>query len=453
MKKFFFVFFMMTHLSVWAQSDSLIFRQLANQIMLHGNCYDDLRYLCKKIGNRISGSESCLKAINWGAETLTQAGADKVWLQPAEVPYWVRGAESLKVRLPNEKEWRSIRMLSIGNSEGTNGQILEAPIVMVEDYAALKRLTNDEIRGKIIFFNHRFPQEIINSFEAYGKAGSYRWTAPNIASSRGALAVIIRSLSTGDDDEPHTGSMRYADSVRKIPAVAIGNHSADRLEEACNKGVVKAQLQSHCTMRGTKMSFNVIGELKGSDYPNQLVVVGGHLDSWDVGEGAQDDGAGIVQSIEVLRTFKALKIRPKRTLRVVLFTNEENGLRGGIAYADSSKAHNEHPIFALESDAGGFSPRGFSMSMPLAKRKYLQSYRQLFLPYGVYDFEQHGSGADISPLEKMGVPCAELMPDPQRYFDYHHTANDVFEIVNHRELKLGAVVMSQLVYLITQYGL
>ncbi|HRO43919.1 MAG TPA: M20/M25/M40 family metallo-hydrolase [Flavipsychrobacter sp.] len=432
--------------------DSAVFRRISNHIMQHGKCYEDLRVLCKSVGHRLSGSPQAQKAVAWGERTLREAGADKVWLQMVDVPHWVRGKESLKIKWAG-KEWTTIPMLSLGNTVGTDNKVLEKEIVMVNSFDDFKRLSSKEVAGKIVFFNHRFPQELINTFEGYGEAGPYRWHGPNMASAKGAAAVIIRSISTGMDDAPHTGSLRYADSVKSIPAVAIGNFSADMLEEQCRKGTVRAQLQSNCKMLGTKTSFNVIGELKGSEYPDQFVIAGGHLDSWDVGEGAHDDGAGCVQSIEILRTFKRLNLRPKRTLRIVLFMNEENGLKGGLAYADSAKAKNEKHIFALESDAGGFSPRGIGLEMSWAHKQYLKGYRHLFLPYGVYDFEQEHGGADISPLKRQGVPVAGLIPDPQRYFDYHHTPQDVFEAVNHRELKLGAVAMTQLIYLIAQYGL
>jgi carboxypeptidase Q len=432
--------------------DSLVFRKISDEIMLRGKCYDDLRILCKTVGHRLSGSPQAAKAVEWGEQTLREAGADKVWLQMVTVPHWVRGKESLKLKFGNSN-WQNIPMLSLGNTVGTDGKVLESQIIMVEDFAAFNKLSRAEVKGKIVYFNHRFPQELVNTFEGYGQAGVYRWSAPNMAAAKEAAAVIIRSVSTGMDDAPHTGSLRYADSIKPIPAIAIGNLSADLLEQQCKKGEVRAQLQSHCKMIGTKTSFNVIGELTGSEYPGEIVLAGGHLDSWDVGEGAHDDGAGCVQSIEILRTFKKLQMRPKRTLRVVLFMNEENGLKGGFAYADSAKAKKEHHIFALESDAGGFSPRGIGLKMSQAQRRYLQSYRHLFLPYGVYDFEKEHGGADIYPLEKAGVPVGELMPDPQRYFDYHHTAQDVFEAVNHRELKLGAVAMTQLIWLVTQYGL
>lgn len=431
--------------------DSVVFRQMSDQIMLHGKCYDDLRVLCKTIGHRLSGSAQAEKAVEWGERCLREAGADKVWLQPVNVPVWVRGRESLELSFG--KSWKKVSMLSLGNTVGTDGKLLEAPVIMVNNFVEFRKLPVEEVKGRIVFFNYRFPQQLVNTFDGYDEAGAYRWNGPNMASAKGAVAVIIRSVSTGVDDVPHTGSLRYADTIKPIPAVAIGNISADSLEAQCKRGEVRARLQSECRMAGTKTSFNVIGELTGSEHPEQIVVVGGHLDSWDVGEGAHDDGAGCVQSIEVLRTFKALKIRPKRTLRVVLFMNEENGLKGGFAYADSARAKKEKHIFALESDAGGFSPRGFGLDMSDARRGYLKSYKHLFLPYGLYDFEQQHGGADISPLKRAGVPVAGLLPDAQRYFDYHHTAADVFEAVNHRELKLGAVGMTQLVWLVTQYGL
>ncbi len=236
-----------------------------------------------------------------------------------------------------------------------------------------------------------------------------------------------------------------------MPAVAIGNFSADKLAAACAQNKIKAQLISNCGMKGTKRSYNVIGELKGSERPYRFIVVGGHLDSWDVGEGAHDDGAGCVQSIEVLRSFKALGIKPKHTLRVVLFMNEENGVKGGLAYADSAAANKEEHIFAMESDAGGFVPRGIGLEMGDALKQKIRSWSPLFMPYGVYDFSQEEGGVDIGPLKKLNVPLAGLLPDPQRYFDLHHSKNDVFETVSHRELKLGAWTMAALIYLTDQH--
>lgn len=438
-------------LHLYAQ-DSVALRRMSDEIMLRGKCYDDLRVLCKTVGHRLSGSPQAVKAVEWGQKALEQAGADRVWLQPVDVPLWIRGEESLKIKSAKGK-YTEVPMLSLGNTDGTGGKVLEARIIMVGSFKEFKELSPADVKGKIVFFNYRFRQDLINTFNGYEDAGPYRWTGPNHASSKGAVGVIIRSVSTGLDDVPHTGSMRYADSVKPIPAVAIGNTTADMLEKQCAAGVVTAQLLSHCRMAGTVRSYNVIGEIRGTDHPEQIILAGGHLDSWDVGEGAHDDGAGCVQSIEMIRTFKSLGLRPKRTIRAVLFMNEENGLKGGLAYGDSAKARNEKHILAIESDAGGFSPRSFGLGMGAQEKETIQSYRKLFLPYGIYDFEHDGGGADISALKKQGVPVAGLMPDPQRYFDLHHTKSDVFEAVNHRELKLGAFAITALVYLTDKYGL
>lgn len=434
-------------------NDSLMLRKISDEIMLHGQAYNNLRVLCKSIGNRLSGSPQAAKAVLWGEKTLKEAGADKVWLQSVTVPKWVRDKEQLKVKYGGSNSFHQIPMLSLGNSIGTDGKLLEAPVLMVRSFDEYKSLTKADLKGKVLFFNFRFPQEEINTFEGYGIAGPYRWMGPNMAAAKEAAGVIIRSISTGLDDVPHTGSMRYADTVKPIPALAIGNFSADSMEQACMKGTVTIQLVSNCKMEGTAPSHNVIAEIKGSEFPDEIVLVSGHLDSWDVGEGAHDDGCGIVQSIEVIRTFKALGIKPKRTIRAVLFMNEENGVKGGAAYADSAKARGEKHIVAMESDAGGFSPRGFGTEMSAEQKEYIKTYAPLFLPYNIYDFEKEEGGVDIGPLHRAGTPAIGLLPDPQRYFDLHHTANDVFEAVNHRELKLGAVAMAQMVYLISEHGM
>ncbi|WP_118972398.1 M20/M25/M40 family metallo-hydrolase [Taibaiella koreensis] len=429
--------------------DSATLRRLSDDILWNGVCYDNLRVLTKTIGHRLSGSPAADKAVAWGKKAMEAAGADRVWLQPVDVPLWIRGKETLKVQLDGHLQ--PIPMLSLGNTEGTGGKTLEREIVCVPDLAAFEKLEEDQVRDKIIFFNYKFRQDIVNTFEGYGDAVKYRWVALNKAAGKHAAAVIIRSVSTGADDVPHTGASRYDDGVAHIPAVAIGNFSADKLAAACAKGQPKAQLVSNCSMKGTKRSYNVIGELKGATLPNEIIVVGGHLDSWDVGEGAHDDGAGCVQSIEVLRALKASGKRPRRTIRAVLFMNEENGAKGGVAYADSARTAGEKHILAMESDAGGFSPRGIGLEMPEPLKQKIRSWAPLLLPYGVYDFTQEEGGIDIGPLRKQGVPLAGLLPDSQRYFDLHHSRNDVFEAISHRELKLGACTMMAIVWLADQY--
>lgn len=451
--------------SLFAQGDSAQLRRIADEVLLRGRCYEDLRTLCKKVGHRLSGSPAAAKAVQWGEDAMRAAGADRVWLQPVDVPHWVRGEEYLMLDFGAGQ--RQVPMLSLGNSLGTGGKPVTAPVVMVRSFEEFDALPAAAVKGKAIFFNYRFRQDLVNTFEGYGDAGPYRWRAPNRAAARGAAMVIIRSVSTGVDDEPHTGSMRYADTVKPIPAVSIGNLTADKLELTLVTRAVYAQLSSNCRMVDTVRSYNVIGEIRGSEKPEEIVLVGGHLDSWDVGEGAHDDGAGCVQSIEVLRTMKALGIRPKRTVRAVLFMNEENGVRGGHAYADSAIVKGEKHIFALESDAGGFSPRGFSVDAgedekgkgadPMRGRRaetVLRLAEQLRFLY-LHDFEAGHGGTDIDPLKRSnpGVLLSGLSPDPQRYFDLHHTAADVFEKVNHRELKLGAAAMTGLVWLVAEHGL
>jgi hypothetical protein len=436
-----------------ASGDSVKIRQIRDEIMLRGTCYDNLRILTKTVGHRLSGSPQSYQAIEWGKKALKEAGADSVWLQPVWVPHWVRGEESLKIRTGTNKSFEPIKMLSLGNAVGTDGKTIQAPVIMVQTIDEFEALKPEAVAGKIVFFNYRFRQDLLSTFQGYGDAVKYRRMPPSLVARKGGLAVIIRSVSTGLDDAPHTGMTWYPDSVKKIPAVAIGNTTADALERRFHTGSVTAQLTTNCKMIDSVLSYNVIGELRGATIPNEYLVCGGHLDSWDVGEGAHDDGAGCVQAIEVIRTFKALSTRPKRSVRAVLFMNEENGARGGRAYADSAVAKKEKHIFAMESDAGGFSPRGVGLDMDMInKTRVRQEYGPLLAAMNVYDFSLEEGGVDIDPLKKLGVPLAGLVPDQQRYFDYHHAERDVFEAVNHRELKLGAATMAAMIWLVSEYG-
>ena len=452
MKRLLLVFLLFIPVAGFAESDSVVLQKIREEILLHGTCYANLRVLTKTIGHRLSGSPAAAKAVQWGLSCMRASGADTAWLQPVWVPHWVRGKESLEIKVPGSKSFTPIRMLSLGNSRG-NGKPVEATVLMVQNFDAFNKLSSQEVAGKIVFFNYRFRQDLVSPFAAYGDAIKYRAFAPTVVAQKGGAGVIIRSLSSGEDDEPHTGMTRIVDSIRKIPSVAVGNMGADALEAACKKGTVIARVLTSGRMMDSVLSYNVIGELRGSEFPNEYVIVGGHLDSWDVGEGAVDDGAGCVQSIEVLRAIKALGIPPKRSIRAVLFMNEENGVRGGHAYADSAKARNEKHILAMESDAGGFTPRGIGLEMPEEKKAIIRKWAPLFEPLQAADFTRDEGGTDIDPLAKMGTPLAGLNPDPQRYFEYHHTSQDKLEAVNHRELKMGAAVMASLIYLVSEHGL
>lgn len=429
--------------------DSIQFKNISDEILVNGTAYESLRDLTQSIGHRLSGSNAYEKATDWAVRKLKEAGADKVWKEAVMVPVWERGKESLSIKESNGK-WKNLNMLSLGNSEGTKGKDLEGEIIFVRNKEDFDQLSDEKVKGKIIFFNYAFNQKHISTGQAYGEAGKYRRSAASWAGKRGAKAVIIRSLSSALDNVPHTGMMRYdEDDTAKIPAVAIGPKSADELEKTLKKEKVFAKLNSNATMKGEKLSHTVIGEITGKK-DQSVIVVGGHLDSWDVGEGAQDDGAGILQSFEVLRTFKKLGLENNHTIRVVCFANEENGVRGGNKYAENIKKNKEKHLFAIECDGGGFTPRGFGLVMNPEKREQVQSWRNLFLPYGVHNFEVQYAGTDIEPMEPLGVPLAELMTDSQRYFDIHHSAEDTFDKVNRRELLLGAAVMGQLIYMIDQ---
>lgn len=429
-----------------SKEDSIQFSKISTEILNNGKGYTELRDLSKNIGHRLSGSAAYDKAVKWAEQKLRDAGADKVWLQEVMVPVWTRGKESLQIKTADGK-WKNLKMLSLGNSEGTGGKDVSGEIIIVKSMEEYDKLSADQVKDKIVFFNYPFSQSFVETFRGYGDAAKYRVTAASLTAKKGGKFAIVRSLSSAFDDVPHTGAMRYEDKVLKIPAIAIGSTTADELEALLKTQKITAKLNSNCGMKGEKLSHSVIGEITGKK-DQSVIVVGGHLDSWDVGEGAHDDGAGIVQSIEVLRTFKKLGLKNNHTIRVVCFANEENGVKGGIQYGKTVKEKNEKHIFALESDAGGFAPRGIALEMDDQKRNQIKSWAGLFLPYGVYNFEGRYSGTDIYPLHDMGVPTAELVPDSQRYFDIHHTEEDTFEKVNRRELLLGATAMTQMVYMI-----
>lgn len=448
-KLFIFPLFLGGFLFAQHKADSIQFKRISDHILTKGQSYEDLRFLTKKIGHRLSGSEAYEKSVQWAAEKLREAGADNVWLQEVSIPVWVRGKETLMMKAA--KGWKPLNFLSLGNSEGTKGKDLVGDIIAVKNKAEFDLLTAAQVKGKIVLFNYPFNQTFIRTGEAYGDAGIYRRQAASWAGSKGAKAVIIRSLSSAFDDVPHTGGIRYdKDDTARIPAVAVGPNTADEMEKLARNGKLTVKLNSNATMKADRLSHQVIGEITGKK-DNKVIVVAGHLDSWDVGEGASDDGTGIVQSIEVLRTFKKLGIQNNHTIRVVCYANEENGVRGGNTYADKVKADNEPHLFAIESDAGGFTPRGVAFEMSDEKRNLVKSWSALFLPYGIYDFNESYSGTDVAPLNRIGVATAALIPDSQRYFDIHHTPEDTFEKVNRREMLLGASTMAQLIYMIDKY--
>lgn len=438
-----------------AQSDSAMIKKIFNEALSNGKSYSNLDHLANKIGGRLSGSPEAQKAVEWAFKAMKEAGADTVYMQECMVPHWVRGEKEIgRVITSNSKGIKEVAICALGGSIATTPEGITAKIIECDGVDGLEKLGKEKIQGRIVFFNQPMDPTFIETFDAYGKAVEQRWAGASEAIKYGAIAVIVRSCTLVQDDNPHTGVMSYKDSLNKIPACAISTNAANWLSTYLKTDPeLKFFLKMNCKTLPEEKSYNVIGEIRGSEKKDEYIVVGGHLDSWDTGKGAHDDGAGVVQSIEVIRIFKALGIKPKRTIRAVAFMNEENGGRGGKKYAELANLKNEKHIAAMESDAGGFTPRGFSSEATPEIKAKLKSWRPLFEPYGVYNFEQDGGGSDIQPLGKLGVPLLELMPDSQRYFDYHHTSIDTFDAVNRRELELGGASMAALVWMISQYGL
>lgn len=446
----FFLAILLCSFSAQCQSDSLKIREIFDEALINGEGYENLRELCKDIGHRLSGSESAERAVAWSEEKMKSYGFDKVWLEPVMVPKWVRG-EPEKCRIISEN--KKLDVLALGFSTGTNGK-LKGQIIEFQTLQALKDAPNGSLNGKIVFLNQGMNAKLIDTFNAYGGCAGGRVTGPSEAAKKGAIGFVMRSLGLRADDFPHTGIMVYEEGTDSIPAFALSTNSAFYLANALEKNPnLEIELESNCKLYPDVESYNVVAEITGRDFPNQVISIGGHLDSWDVGEGAHDDGAGVMQSLEMLRIFKALDIKPKHSIRCVFFMNEENGSRGGMAYAEFCKQRGDQHIAAMESDRGGFTPRGFHIDGSENDIAYLRDWLPLFEPYNIHIMKKGYGGVDINYLRDTGAALIGVVPDSQRYFDIHHTANDVFEHVNKRELELGTASMTALIYLIDKYGM
>ena len=455
MRKLFLLMFCWPFLTqAQVNQDSIIIKKMSDEIMTNGKAYDLLRQLTKQIGGRLAGSPQQQNAAIWGKRNMESFAPDKVFMQPCKTPNWQRGGKDFAsvVSVNGKAMNRPLAALALGNSLGSNG-LVEAELLTVADFDELEK-RKAEVKGKIVYYHSMFDPNIIQTFGAYGKMGVYRSTGASRAAKYGAVGVMLHSLSTAPDNAPHTGGMKYDEDYPKIPAVALGPNDAKELYANAKKGTIRVQMQTYGYFLPDADENNVVAEIKGSTFPNEIITIGGHLDSWDVNEGAHDDGAGIVQTMEILRTMKALNYQPKRTIRFVLFANEENGMRGGNKYAELAKQNNEQHVFALESDAGGFTPRAIGISATSPEQfKKMQQWASLLKPYGT-EITAGGGGADIGPLKNVNaaIVLAGLVPDSQRYFDLHHAKTDVFENVNKRELLLGAVNMAAIIYLVDQYG-
>jgi hypothetical protein len=439
------------------QQDSMMIKQLFNTSLNDGQSYQWLDYLSNNIGSRLSGSLGAELAVDYTKEQMIDLDLDNVWLQPVMVPKWTRGAKEYAYIETAPGVTSIANICALGGSVPTPYGGLKAKVVEVKSFEELKELGREKIQGNIVFYNRPMQDDLIQTMRAYGGAVGQRYSGASEAAKYGAVGVVVRSMSLSQDDFPHTGAMSYGDTPKdlRVPACAISTNGANYLSATLKlQPNLLFYFNQNCKSHPDVQSYNVIGEIRGSESPNNFIVVGGHLDSWDLGDGSHDDGAGCVQSLEVLRLLKKVGYQPKHTIRAVMFMNEENGLRGGNKYAEEAKRKEEFHVFALESDAGGFTPRGFSFDTNEDNFQQIKNWENLFSPYLVNRFVRGGSGADIGPLKNQGIisVLAGLSPDSQRYFDYHHAANDTFDKVNKRELELGAAAMTGIIYLMDKYG-
>ncbi|MCH7905227.1 MAG: M20/M25/M40 family metallo-hydrolase [Armatimonadetes bacterium] len=428
-------------------------QNVADRLLARGltdlGAYEMLYELCTTIGGRLSGSPEAARAVIWTALQMDEIGLSNIRQIRCMVPHWVRGATERAAIIVSDDRVHGLSICALGGSVGTPVGGIEAEVVEVKSLEEAENL-GERGKGKIVFFNRGFDPTLPTTFAAYGGTVDQRSGGASAAAKSGAVAVLVRSMTLAKDDEPHTGAMRYSEG-RRIPAAALGIQSADRLSAALKRGPVTVRLELSCRSLPDEPSANVLGEIVGSEMPNEVIVMGGHLDSWDLGQGAHDDGAGVTQALEALRLLKELGLRPKRTIRVVAFMNEENGLRGATAYAEMAANADEVHYAAIESDAGGFMPRAFSVTE--SKLERVQEWAPLFQVFGIERFTPGGGGADINPLGPLGTTLFGLRPDNQRYFDYHHSRNDTIDKVNARELEMGAMAMALLAWLISEEGL
>lgn len=443
------------HFSTQAQldfQDSLITERIYAEAVRNPKSASMLEYMCNTIGPRLSGSNNAQIAVNWTAAMMNKWGFDTVYLQEVMVPHWVRGDREVAY-IVDRGILTYVKICALGGSIGTSSSGIDAPIVEVHNFEELARLGTDRVQGKIVFFNRAMDSTLSNTFEAYSKAVNQRGRGAIEAAKYGAIGVVVRSMTTRIDEYPHTGAMHYDSAYTKIPACAISTKDAEALSQRIK---VNPELLFHlnlnCETLPDERSYNVIGEIKGIEMPNEYVVVGGHLDSWDLATGAHDDGAGCVQAIEAGRLLKSMGYRPKRTIRVVMFMNEENGLRGGMEYLRQAKIRQEKHIAAIESDAGGFLPLGFGIEGTIADDK-LDVIKQAFYPHDILSFGAGHGGADIGPLRETGTVLFGLSPESKHYFDFHHCALDTYENVNKEELEKGAAAMAVLLYFLAEYGI
>ena len=388
--------------TLMAQSDSVFIRKIADEIFQHSTANSNLYTLTKTIGPRLSGSRQTYISEKWGEEAMKQAGAARVYLQKTMIPHWVRGGRGEAALISGENR-QNLTVIAQVNSVSTPAGGITAPLILIHDFNELEK-RKDEIKGMLVFFNHPLNPDFVWVFMAYLEASPYRVYGASRAAKFGPVGFLVRSMSISKDNFPHTGAMIYSDSFPKIPVLTVGLQDADKLvAAAATQKDLRLFISTLAHTLPETVGYNVIGEWTGSIYPDRFITVGADLDSWDPGEGASDDGAGCVHSKEVLRSLKAVGYKPKHTIRVVLFTDEENKHGGAITYASEAKAKSEKHIFAMESVGGGFTPREFMFKATDSQMNTIRPFMSLLVPYCVTSYSKLGSGTDVEFLSDATV--------------------------------------------------
>lgn len=433
--------------------DAAIVSHFFEGSLVNSKIPEHLHVLSKEIGNRISGSKQAEQAVRWIEDQLRTMNPDTVYLQPVKIPVWIRGAKESAFFQSSNGQKQTVNVLALGNSIGTDG-VLKAGVVEVKSWEELQAMPSEKIEGKFVFYNRAMDPAIRDPFDAYVAAVDQRTRGAVEAAKRGAIGTLVRSLTLAIDDYPHTGAMQYENNVNKIPAAALSTLGADLLSRALLQDPgLQFSLEMHCSTLPDAISYNVIAEVNGGVYPNEFVTIGAHTDTWDVGEGASDDGTGIVQTLEALRLFKTLEVKPKRSIRFIFYMNEEAGAHGGKKYAAEVKENKEKHLASIESDAGGFQPVGFRFDGAAEPMEQVRYYSSFLLAYGIGQIKEGHRGVDIAPMDGLSTVLLSLDCESHRLFDIHHSALDTLEVLNYREVSLGAAAMTTMAYFISEYGL
>ena len=434
--------------------DSLMINRIFSNALLDYTSYNNLKYLCENIPGRLAGTEASIKAVNYFTKLLESSGLDTVYLQKIMVQKWDCSSKPTLAIIEKNKKARMLNICALGPSVSTDKDGLTGEVIEVKNLQELEKLGKETIRGKIVFFNRPMDNSLFSTGEAYGEVIDQRIHGASEASKYGAVASVLRSLATNIDDFPHTGVLRYKEGIKKIPAVAVSTKDAELLSERVKKNsTLKVTLNVACKDHGPVESYNLIGDITGKKKPDEIILIGAHIDSWHNSPGAHDDGAGCMHMIDVIRIFNELKIKLDRTLRIVLFMDEEMNQSGATEYTALTEKAKLNHYAAFESDGGGHSPRGFSICASDSSMASICRFKKYFDPFQITIFSKGGGGIDIRALNEFGTPLLQPIPDFQRYFDYHHSTNDSFDKINHRELQLGAAAIAGMVYLIDRQGI